>query len=246
MIQQIFWLFFVYWLALSFRSHKNYFITYFLTFISILTLLLTQSASNIIAGLVGLFIILFVYKRNIFSLNNILKSLILIIPLGIWVYNKYGESIKLLLIWFERVSPEKGNWSGMTYYGQSDFFSNLFSFLFGYGNILKISEVGYYAEQAFIKAIFGYGIFHATIFFLLLSAPVIIYLLNRNRLDKMEVFPYVIAVFVGFLSLWHYGSVLRTTNIFVFFALYGQFTRIYVSRSMHYISHTNTITKGIT
>jgi hypothetical protein len=32
----------------------------------------------------------------------------------------------------------------------------------------------------------------------------------------------IIAVFVGFLSLWHYGSVLRTTNIFVFFSMYGQ------------------------
>jgi len=239
-------MFSVYWLALSFRKYENNYSAPLLAIFSIVSLLLSQSASNIVAGLLGLLFVLFTYKRSVFSMKSMIKLLLIILSFFSWIYTKYSEELSMLWVWRDRVSIARGDWAGMTYYGQSDVFSNIFSFLFGYGQTLKISEVGYFSEQGFIKQIFEYGILHASIFFLLLSAPVIIYLLNRNQLDKMEVFPYVIAVFIGFLSLWHYGSVLRTTNIFVFFALYGQFARIYVSRSMHYISRPNTVTKGLT
>ena len=131
----------------------------------------------------------------------------------------------MLWAWNSKITSA-ADWEHMTSYGNSSFGANLFSFLFGYGQTLKISEVAHYAEQAFIKNIFEYGIFNASIFLLFLFAPVIIYVINRANLNKMDIFPYVIAVFVGFLSLWHYGSVLRTTNIFVFFSMYGQVIRM--------------------
>jgi len=219
-------MFSVFWLALSFHARKGNFIVFLLAIISIITLLLTQSASNIIAGFLGLLFVLFTYRRKVFSLNNILKFILLFLPFFTWINIKYSKGLSMLWVWGERISASDGDWEGMTSYGNSSFGANLFSFLFGYGQTLKISEVGSYAEQGFIKAIFEYGILHASFFFLFLFAPVIIYVINRANLNKMDIFPYVIAVFVGFLSLWHYGSVLRTTNIFVFFCMYGQVIRM--------------------
>jgi hypothetical protein len=219
-------IFSVYWLALSFHPQKGNFIVFLLAVISIITLLLTQSASNIIAGFVGLLFVLFTYRRNVFSLKNNLKLILLFLPLCTWIYTKYSEGLSMLWVWNNRISASSGDWEGMVHFGSSSFGANLFSFLFGYGQTLEISEVGGEAEQAFIKAIFEYGILHASIFHLFLFAPVIIYIINRANLNKMDIFPYVIAIFVGFLSLWHYGSILRTTNILIFFSMYGQVIRM--------------------
>jgi len=220
-------LFSVYWLAMSFRKDVYNYTVPLLAVFSLITILLSQSTSNIVACIFGLLIVLFFYKRNIFSFKNIMKILFFLFPLCIWIYNKIENVIGLLWAWTRRLSLETGDWEGMTYLGDSSFGSNLFSFLFGYGQSLGISEVSYYGEQAFTKIIFEYGIVNAIIFFLLLLMPLIFFLFNKNHLKKFEVFPYVIAIFVGFLSLWHYGSVLRTTNIFIFFAFYGQFMRKY-------------------
>jgi len=219
-------MFSVYWLALSFRKYKNNYSAPLLAIFSIVSLLLSQSASNIVAGLLGLLFVLFTYKRSVFSMKSMIKLFLIILSFFSWIYTKYSEELSMLWVWSDRVSIARGDWAGMTYYGQSDVFSNIFSFLFGYGQTLKISEVGYFAEQGLIKIIFEYGILHASIYFLFLLAPVIIYVFNKANLNKIDIFPYVIAVFVGFLSLWHYGSVLRTTNIFVFFAMYGQAIRM--------------------
>ena len=97
-----------------------------------------------------------------------------------------------------------------------------------------MSSVGLWTELAFVKILFEYGILHTIIIFLLLSMPCILYLFKKHYMNKLEIFPYVIAIFIGFLTLWHYGSVVRTTNIFGFFAIYGQFIRMYVSQNMHH------------
>jgi len=219
-------IFSVYWLALSFHVQKGNFIVFLLAIISIITLLLTQSASNIIAGFAGLFFVLFTYRRNVFSMKNMIKLLLIILPFFAWIYTKYSEGLSMLWIWNDRISASDGDWEGMTRYGNSSFGADLFSFLFGYGETLEISELAWFSEHAFIKVIFEYGILHGSLFLLFLFAPVIIYVINRENLNKMDIFPYVIAIFVGFLSLWHYSSILRTTNIFVFFCMYGQVIRM--------------------
>ena len=238
-------LFSVFWLSLSFRTVKGHFIIIFLSIISIIALLLTQSASNIIAGVVGLFIVLFTYKNKIFTLKNLFIIILLPMPLYLWLLDKYVYYFKFLSAWFARVDPSyNAMWKAMFYFGSlgdsgrgysaikhtsSSVLADIISFLFGYSISLKISDVGLWTELAFIKILFEYGFIHAIIIFLLLSMPCILYIFKKHHFNKFDIFPYVITIFVALLTLWHYGSILRTTNIFVFLAVYGQFIRVYVN-----------------
>ena len=79
--------------------------------------------------------------------------------------------------------------------------------------VANVTEIG------FIGTLMEYGFLYFSLFMLLLSYPVVVYF-KQIKPTKIAI-PYVVAVFVGFLSLWHYGTVLRTTNIFVYFSIYA-------------------------
>jgi len=216
---------FVYWLAMLFKNNKGFWssMSMYVLF-SFIALLLSMSASNIIAGFVGMVAVFFVYNKKIFLKKSTLGFGILIIPFFSWLYINHYDSIKLLWVFTERLGV-KGDWKGLSSYYGNNTWNDLFSFIFGWGSSLDITRAGYYAEQALVKGLFEYGIFHSTVFYIFLLFPVFIYILDGKRLDKFDCFPYIIPIFVGFLSLWHYGSILRTTNIFVFYAIYAQFLR---------------------
>lgn len=99
--------------------------------------------------------------------------------------------------------------------------------LFGHGMSLQISRIGEVAEVSMLKGLVEYGVIHELVIFSLLLYPVALFFSKKYRYYRLDALPYVAAVAVGVLSQWHYGSVMRTTNIFVFFALYAQALRIF-------------------
>ena len=58
----------------------------------------------------------------------------------------------------------------------------------------------------------------------LLVYPVYNYLNNKRNNTNLY---SVIAVFVAILTLWHYGSLVRSTSIFIFYAIYSISVRNY-------------------
>jgi len=216
---------FVFWLSMSFRLKGQRFSFTPYAFLSFFMLLLTTSASNIVAGFVGMFLVLAANKKKIISVKSLFIFGLLITPVLVWLYNNYYEDIKVLWIFKDRLGGKEANWEGLTSYYGTSFWNDLFSFFFGWGSSLDITRAGYYAEQSLVKGLFEYGLLHSIVFFLLLLYPVIIYLMDNKSIDKNNVYPYMITILVGFISLWHYGSILRTTNVFVFYAIYAQLLR---------------------
>ncbi len=61
----------------------------------------------------------------------------------------------------------------------------------------------------------------------ILFLPLFLYI-NSNRFTKDQMFPFLVPLLAGILTLWHYGSVVRAPNIFLFFAIYGACIRQYM------------------
>ena len=101
-------------------------------------------------------------------------------------------------------------------------------FWVGHGYVFNskfiVSEIG------FIKGVFQLGIFHAALIYWILIYPLYVFLKNQSH--QSEALPYLAAVLFGFLSLLHYGSIFRITNIALFYAMYALFLR-------HSITHQN-------
>tara|TARA_Y100000590_G_scaffold470486_1_gene665646 strand:- start:13006 stop:14337 length:1332 start_codon:yes stop_codon:yes gene_type:complete len=216
-----------YWIAMNYRYQKRDNSIFLLSIFCTFCLILSQSVTNLIVAFFCIMIIFLSYYKKFFSFSNISKTLVLVIPFISWIVIKFSENIKLLgILWSGRVV--NADWKGMTrFFGDSTIMDNLYSFFFGYGHLLNLSEIADLTELALVKILFEYGFFHASIFLGLLIAPMFIYLFKGQKKNRKYFFPYFIAILVSFLSLMHYGSILRTTNIFVFLAMYSQLLKMY-------------------
>jgi len=211
----------IYWIALIFRKGRTKVQTYVLSAVSITAMLMTQVASNILAFFLGLLFSIFAYRKNIFRRANILRIIISVF-IGLATVNIYtiysGMDSRTLWQWSMRVDSE-GDWAGMTNTGIMNVRSDLLAALVGHSTSMGLSEVGKSSEASFVKLLMDLGLIPFIIFMLILSYPIRQYTAMQKQ-NKELALPYVAAVFVGFISLWHYGSVLTTTNEFVFLALY--------------------------
>jgi hypothetical protein len=75
---------------------------------------------------------------------------------------------------------------------------------------------------AYLSGIIGYLITLSILFF-----PLYLYL-NSDKFTKSQMLPYLMPLLAGILTLWHYGSLIRPPNIFLFFAIYGICIRQYL------------------
>lgn len=221
-------IFFVYWIAMLFRARAHRILISGLAIVTLIGLLCSQSASNILAMFVGTLFVFVMYRKIILSHAGILPLVILLLVASffIWGLIHYGIDLDMLWVWSDRVSTDKGDWEGMSNLGISYHWGDLYAVLFGHGSISE-SQIGVSTELAFIKLLVELGLIHWIVLISLLFYPATLFFSNKLRAYRQIAVPYIAAVLVGVLTLWHYGSVLRTTNIFVFFALYAQGLRIY-------------------
>jgi len=71
-----------------------------------------------------------------------------------------------------------------------------------------------------LKMAYSSGLLIWIISLLLMTYPVLCFFKGSRHTRKMML-PSATAVGVGVLSLWHYGSLLRSTNIFLFYAMFA-------------------------
>lgn len=188
--------------------------------IFIVALLMTFSVSNILAAFVGIGVII-IYQMRFIKLRNI-SVIISVLILGAAVY-LLGEYLlkfnwSLIIGWTAKFRPAQ--WEAITRIGGSDFWRDFFMFFAGHNFTAKISNVSFVTEFAVLQMAYNSGFFVLVISLLLMLQPVFSFF-KSSRLTRKMMLPAVAAVSVGILSLWHYGSVLRSTNIFLFYTMFA-------------------------
>ena len=187
------------------KSYRLRFFIFFLLFF--LSLLLTISAANIILVVLILFISI-VFNRSF--------KAVFIIGVIFFVVVYFSEDYLSVLLGFsKKFGPDSNSSAIIGFLTLDDFYSGFFHFIFGHGTSFDISIVR--SEIAFIKLLFGYGILHFIVIIRLMLFPFSIWRkLNYDSKFTGE----MLALFFGFISLLHYGSIFRITSIFIFFGFY--------------------------
>ena len=222
---------FVYWFGMVFIVKRYKLFFYGVAIVTLSALFFTSTASNISASLVGATLVLVTNVKNKNKNNLLFNSVISLAVLVIlwWASNHYGLNLEIFWKWSFRASGE-GDWENMLDFRAGDWLTDTYAYLFGHGATLNISRIAT-MEIGTVRWLFEYGLFHSLILFSILLYPVALFLSTKDRDGRLHALPYVAAVTVGVLSTWHYTSLIRTTNIFVFFALYAQALRIYRASS---------------
>jgi hypothetical protein len=184
-----------------------------LSLLAISSILLTQSATNILV-LIATCLVVSAYVLVCRWNSKTLFLLLTIIALIAFIFTNYAD---YLLIFTERIDSD-ADWDGMTrHLNLSAFFKAMPFFIAGHASAFgsQIVEV----ESALLKGVFQLGIVHASIFYLILIYPIVLFL--KNRTSCFAALPAVAAIFFGFMSLLHYGSLFRVTSIALFYAIYA-------------------------
>ena len=130
----------------------------------------------------------------------------------------------ILTGFLDRVGSQ-GDYEGMTNALSVDMLSSI-HFWFGHGYIFE-SEL-LITEVALIKGIHQFGLIVALIIYTLLLYPIWFYVRNPNALFKN--LPYLIPILFAFMSLLHYGSLFKVTNIGIFYLFYALFFKTSLAR----------------
>jgi len=184
-----------------------------LSLFALFSLTLTQSAANIVVALftcVIFSVYVLVLRRKIRTVVYLLVAVAAIL----WFFARFGDVISHFTA---RFGEGGGREDMLNQLNMSSLVSAIPFFLIGharaFGNEIKDTEIG------FIKEIFQLGIVHVSILYWILIYPILRFVKLRSFCS--EALPAVAAIFFGFMSLIHYASLLRSTNILLFYAFYA-------------------------
>lgn len=187
----------------------------------IVALAMTFSAANILAALAGVVAVI-IYQVSSMRLKNI-SPLIVIFIVGsiicILIDYFYNFDWSLTTKWILKLQNAT-EWELMTRIGMSDFWADIFMLFAGHNVTTHISNISFITEFSVLKMAYTSGLFILMISLLLMLYPVLCFFKSSRHTRKMML-PAVAAVAVGVLSLWHYGSLLRSTNIFLFYTMFA-------------------------
>lgn len=180
--------------------------------IALVVMMLTQSAANIIMALTTclIFTIYIAIKKPTIGIWLIILTFAIIMTLIVSIFPE-------ALIFTNRIGKD-GDWEGMTNkLGLEMLFSS--SFWLGFGYSTGSAFIG--TEVAFLKGILELGVIPASLLYWILIYPAYIFFSEKS--PALQALPYLAAIVFGFLSLAHYGSLFRVTNIAIFYAMYALF-----------------------
>jgi hypothetical protein len=173
---------------------------------------LTQSAANIVFVLLTcLFFLMYIILREKKIGNYLLFIGIVVAVLIIYFYFPASG------IFTQRIG-EHGDYVGMQNKLSLDMPLSLNFWLghgYSYGSDFVQTEIG------FLKDVFQFGIFHELIVCIILIGPLFVF--GRSRWKPAAALPCLAAIVFGFISLGHYGSLFRITNISIFYAMHALF-----------------------
>lgn len=180
---------------------------------TVFSLLLTQSAANIVVAILTISLFggyVLLRSRELKTYLYLLIGFTCLVVLSAFFAD-------LMTIFLSRVG-ESGDWEGMANQLDANSFLSSIPFVLlghgaGFGSEFITTEIG------FLKGVLQWGIVHAVIVYWILLYPVFRFV--KIRSICFDALPSVAAIFFGFMSLVHYGSLFRVTNIFLFFSFYA-------------------------
>ena len=172
----------------------------------------TQSAANIILALLTCFMfsIYIVVKKPTVGMSIWLLIIAFIVT---FIASIFPE----VLVFSDRVAAD-GDWGNMK---KNITWEIILSphFWIGHRYIAVSEDLG--SEAAFLSGILQVGIIPACLLYWILIYPAYVFFAIKSR--SFAPLPYLAAIVFGFLSLVHYGSLFRVTNITIFYTMYALF-----------------------
>ena len=197
---------------IRFMLRKN-FLDLGIALFGVLSLTLTQSAANIVVAgaTVAVFSAYLLLRAG--KASNLVFTLIAVLAMG-GLIAFFGQ---VMSIFAARLSPE-GDWAGMfRMLDPASLIDSVPFVLLGHANAMGSAVIT--TEVGYLKDIYQLGIVHIIVLYGILLFPIIRYRkLNATCIDAM---PTIAALSFGFLSLIHYGSLFRVTNVFLYFGFYS-------------------------
>ena len=210
-----------------FYKKERRFVNFIFLIISLVGLITTLSLANIIACLIGLIVINFSVKKGLVLRTFFTFSILISI---MYFFDVYFEISKYVL---PQLDPSGVKMNAMLITGESNVFQNLLTILIGHESSTGISDLGYFSEIAFIGLLMKYGILVFLPFMLVLTLPIYLYLKSTKSMRK-TIFVEALTLSIAVLTLWHYGSLVRSTSIFLFYALYSMVIKnYYLENKLH-------------
>ena len=185
-----------------------------LAILSLVAMLLTQSAANIFICLITIaFLFAYILLKRGKGIAFFLFLFFNCIVIGF--FSLFGNYV---LVFTRRLSAG-GDWSGMMNGLSFDsFIASARYVLLGHAALFHAPIIA--SEIALLKIFFELGIFGFALFSSIYLWPFKI-LLQRSWPKMAGAYPPIGATVFGMLSLLHYGSVMRITSIFLFFMFYA-------------------------
>lgn len=195
----------------NFLNNRSW-LTLIIAMIALTAMTFTQSAANIVFALFTCFMFtIYIAVKKPTVGTSILLFVIAVIVL--FIASIFPE----VFVFADRLGSE-GDWDGMRNKLSIDVLFTPY-FWVGYGNTAGSEYI--HTEIAFLKGILEMGLVPACLFYWILICPV--YIFVKNKSQPIAALPYLAAIVFGFLSLGHYGSLFRSTNIAIFYAMYALF-----------------------
>ena len=107
--------------------------------------------------------------------------------------------------------------------------------IIGHEHLTGLSDMGYFTEVAILSMLTNFGLVTMIPLILFLCYPIYIFLISKKEI-KREMWIPIVTVCTGLLTLLHYGSLFRSTSIFLFFALYSMVIKKYLNGRLQYIN----------
>jgi len=191
-----------------------------------ISLLFTYSAANIIVGLAFMLIVT-VYKIRSFSvrsLSTVIVSLVILYS-SLYTLLEIDEYVNPLLI---RLSNAESWDVILSQRLEIEIFSELLAFFLGHAKGFELSEFGLISEVGLVRILYNTGMFLALPMLVIWIYPILLYI-NTDKAERHRIYPYVVTIYSGLATLVHYGVLFRSTNIVLFFSMYGILVNLYLS-----------------
>ena len=202
------------------------------------SLILTASGVNVVIGfLSSLFIIL--YKLKYLSKSFIFIRLSFSVILVLIFFSLFPGFLDVIAIPISRVTNTNSLYYIFSQQVDINLFNELLSVILGHTRSLNIAQFGIISEFAFVRAAFQSGLLLFFVTSTIWFFPLILFL-RTDESTKQKMFPYIASIAAGLLTLLHYGTLFRTTNIVLFYAFFGMSIRLYVL-SKNYKHHNEEV-----
>jgi len=192
-----------------------------------ISLLLTYSAANIIVGLVSIMIIT-VYKIQKRPVKYLGIGMMIIAMLVLSISYNLFQINDIIQPFLTRLDNDEAWKVILSQRININIFDEFLALIVGHVKGFGISEFGLISEVGLVRILYNSSIFIFLFTALICIYPIFMYA-KVDSVVKTYMFPYIVTIYSGLLTLAHYGTLFRSTNIILFFSIYGVLVNLYLS-----------------